>query len=126
MNLTPQLKARIFEYNILNGQLSNANDMLAKLSKDHTEHFSPIDPRYLESFFGDSIANDNFDGIAYLVNYCKRYGVDVSNFPIHKFRSGLDYYLNKRFNLSKIMTFTKFYQKYYGDLADRELEVFPR
>jgi len=52
--------------------------------------------------------------------------VDVSSFPIDKFRSGLDYYLNKKFNLSKVMTFTKFYQKYYADLSARELDAFER
>ena len=124
--LTPQIKARFFEYSLLSSHLSKCNEMLAKLAKDFTEEFSPIDSRYLESFFNDSLANDNFDGIAYLVNYCDRYNVDISRFPIHRFHSAIDYYLNKKFDLSKIMIFTKFYKKYYSDRADRELDTFER
>ena len=123
---TPQIKARIFEYSLLNGQLSVANDMLAKLSSDFTDAFSPVDTRYLEKFFSDSLNSDNFDGIAYLANYANRYNVDVGSYPLHKFRSALDYYLNKNFNLSKVMIFVKFYQKHYADRSSRELAAFQR
>ena len=124
--LTPQLRARIFEYSLLSKQFTVANDNLAKLTRDYTEALSPIDTRYLEAFFRDSLASDNIDGVAHLVNYANRYDVDVSSYPIQRFRAGLDYYLNKNFNLNKVMTFTKFYQRYYADQIDREAGQFLR
>ena len=32
----------------------------------------------------------------------------------------MDYYLNKDFNLDKVMTFIKFYQRYYADVMAKE------
>ena len=68
-----------------------------------------MDPRYLHKFFEQSLKHDNLDGVAHLVNYSERYGVDLSGFPVNNFRSAIDFYLNKKFDLSKVMTFLKFY-----------------
>ena len=57
------------------------------------------------------------DGIAHLVNYCNRYGVDTSSYPVEKFRGALDHYLNRQFDLSKVMIFVKFYQRHIADRA---------
>lgn len=81
-----------------------------------------MDPRYLQKFFEQSLKRDNLDGVAHLVNYSERYGVDLSGFPVNNFRSAIDYYLNKKFDLSKVMTFLKFYQRHMQDKARREFD----
>ena len=103
----------MFEYSVLANRLQYANDLLFKLTKDRTESLSPIDPRYLHKFFTQSLKKDNIDGVAHLVNYSERYGVDLSNYPINNFRSALDFYLNTKFDLNKVMTFVKFYQRHF-------------
>jgi len=55
--------------------------------------------------------------VAHIVNYGERYGIDMSSYPINNFRSALDYYLNKKFDLSKVMVFLNFYQKHFSDRA---------
>jgi hypothetical protein len=91
--------------------------LLVDLTKDRSEALSPIDPRFLRIFFDQSLKRDNLDGVAHLVNYSERYGTDMSNYPINNFRSALDYYLNKKFDLSKVMIFLNFYQKHFSDRA---------
>lgn len=119
---TPQIEARMFEYAVLANRPQYANDLLFKLTKDHTESLSPIDPRYLNKFFTQCLKRDNIDGVAHLVNYSERYGVDLSNYPINNFRSALDYYLNTKFDFNKVMTFVKFYQRHFSDKARREFD----
>ena len=112
----------MFEYALLAGKTSLANEILAKLATDRSGHLSPVDPRYLVQFFELSLKNDNLDGVAHLVNYSDRYGVNLGDYPIGNFRSALNYYLNKNFDLNKVMTFLKFYQKYTSDRAASEFE----
>ena len=119
---TTQIEARMFEYAVLANRPQYANDLLFKLTKDRTESLSPIDPRYLNKFFTQCLKADNIDGVAHLVNYSERYGVDLSNYPINNFRSALDYYLNTKFDLSKVMTFVKFYQRHFSDKARKEFD----
>ena len=99
----------LLEYSVLGGRTQLANSTLVKLTKDRSESLSPVDPRFLSKFFEQSLQKDNLDGVAHLVNYSERYGTDTSSLPINNFRAALDFYLNKKFDLSKIMTFMKFY-----------------
>ena len=105
---------------MLSGKPKIANDLLEKLTKDRRESLSPIDPRYLKSFYEQCLKRDNIDGIAYLVNYSARYGTDTSTYPINNFRGALDHHLNRNFDLSKVMTFLKFYQRHFADKARKE------
>ena len=74
----------------------------------------------MRKFYLESLKRDNIDGIGHLVNYSERYGVNLSSFPINNFRSSLNHYLNVEFDLSKVMTFLKFYQKHFSDKASVE------
>ena len=103
------LRARTFEYAVLSGQNSLANDLLKTLSADWMESLSPIDVRYLDKYFELCLKRDNLDGVAYLTSYCDRYSVDTSRWNLGQFRGALDYYINDRFDLNKVMIFTKFY-----------------
>jgi hypothetical protein len=105
---------------VLNGKPNIANDLLEKLTRDRRETLSPIDPRYLKQFYTQCFKRDNIDGIAYLVNYSARYGTDTSDYPINNFRGALDYHLNRNFDLNKVMTFLKFYQRHFADKARSE------
>lgn len=71
----------------------------------------------MERFFTQAIKRDNFDGIAFLTNYCENFSVDTSAWNVSQFHSAINYYLNVNFNLSKVMIFTKFYRQYYGQRA---------
>lgn len=97
--------------------MTSASKIIAKLTSDRSELLSPIDPRYLQKFFTECVKKDYIDGVAHLVNYCDRYSVDTSNYPVNSFRSALDHYLNRQFDLSKIMIFLKFYQRHINDRA---------
>ena len=44
-----------------------------------------------------------------MVNYIENRNIDISNWEMDRFRSGLDFYLNHAFNISKVLTFTRFY-----------------
>lgn len=55
IQLNSHLRARIFEYALLNGSTSLCNDILTTLSGDNTEQLSPIDPRFLSMFFEESL-----------------------------------------------------------------------
>ena len=78
-----------------------------------TELHSPISSHYLSYYLRQCLKHDKIDGVAYLVNYIERYNVDTSAMPLHKFHSMLDYYLNHNFDLSKVMTFVKFYRRFF-------------
>ena len=64
------IRARVFEYAVSTEQKDLANEMLVKLSKEKDELSSGIDKDYLKDYFNQSLKTDNFDGIAYLTNYC--------------------------------------------------------
>lgn len=64
------IRARVFEYAVNTEQKDLANEMLVKLSKEKDELSSGIDKDYLKDYFNQSLKTDNFDGIAYLTNYC--------------------------------------------------------
>lgn len=107
---TPLIRARMFEYLAVRNDVEQANTQLDRLTHDMTELESPVDPHYLRYHLNNCLKLDQIDGIAYLTNYFERYNVDVSDMPLHRFHSMLDYYLNHNFDLSKVMIFCKFYR----------------
>lgn len=82
---------------------------------------APILPEMLEKFFEQSLRSDNIDGVAYLAHYCELNDVDVSGWDINRFRSALNHYMNVDYNLSKLLTFTKFHNLYYSSRAHKVL-----
>ena len=69
-----------------------------------------------------AVKRDNFDGIAYLTNYCQNFSVDASEWNLSQFHSAINYYLNVNFNMSKVMIFTKFYRHFYACRAQKILQ----
>ena len=115
IELTPKIRGHMFEYLVLRNDFELANSQLKFLTNDMTEKHSPIDKRFLSIYLKNCLSNDKIDGIAYIVNFSRRYNVDCSKMPIHKFHSMLDFYLNHSFDMSKVMVFCKFYRKFYDD-----------
>lgn len=116
----------MFEYLVVRNDFELANTQLKQLTSDLTQSNSPIDSRYLSLYLKNCLQNDKIDGVAYLVNYCRRYNVDCSTMPLEKFHNMLDFYLNHSFDLSKVMIFGKFYKKYYEDKITHQLTKFSR
>jgi len=56
-----------------------------------------------------AVSSDDFEGLANLVGYLENYGIDINDWDMNKFRSALDFYLNHSFDLSKLLTFVRFY-----------------
>jgi hypothetical protein len=48
-----------------------------------------------------------------LINYIEKFRVDIGSWNIERFKPALDFYLNRSFNISNIMIFTKFYTNYH-------------
>jgi hypothetical protein len=80
-----------------------------------------VNTHYLDSFLKKSLKQDNIDGVAYLVNYCKSLEISTADLSVNSFRPALDYYMNKNFNLSKVMTFLKLYSTFCADRAEQVL-----
>ena len=119
--MTNGLKARACEYAIMKGNLEIANNYVSDLSnQSSTSHL--VNEEYLKEFYLKSLKWDNLDGIAHLVNYSRAHEVSLHDYKLNSFRPALDYYLNKKFNLNKIMTFLKFYGRFYQDKFYMELE----
>ena len=116
----------MFEDLVVRNDFELANTQLKTLTSDLTESNSPIDTRYLSMYLKNCLQNDKIDGVAYLVNYCRRYNVDCSKMPLDKFHNMLDFYLNHSFDLSKVMIFSKFYKKYYEDKITNQLSIFAK
>ena len=79
----------------------------------------------MKQYFELSIKQDNFDGIAYLVNYTNHHGVGIGSWNLSAFRKAMDYYINTNFNLNKVMIFMKFYTSFYNDRRAQLLESNP-
>ena len=122
ITLTDELKARVCEYSIMRGNLKMANTFISSLTTSSST-ISDINENYLKEFYKMSLKEDNLDGIAYLVNYAKEFEISLKDFNLNSFRPALDYYMNKDFNLSKVMTFLKFYDRYYQDKTLHEMEA---
>jgi len=103
--------ALLFEKNVLSNHISQANQNLRNLlqSGGAAAPFCQIPLDSLQQFFDCSLSQDNFDGLAFLINFVEQKDVDISGWDMSRFRSGLDFYLNHAFNISKILTFTRFY-----------------
>jgi hypothetical protein len=119
--MTAELKARTCEYAIMKSNLAIANNYIKELSNTaSTSHH--LNENYLKEFYSKSLKQDNLDGIALLINYASSQDVGLQDYQLNSFRPALDYYLNKNFNLSKVMTFLKFYDRYYQDKFFSELD----
>ena len=119
-----QTHALLFEKNVAADDLSQANSNLRSLlasSGDFLSASSLIPNDSLNSFFCRSISQDNFDGLASLVNYVERGQIDISDWEMGRFRSGLDFYLNHAFNISKVLTFSRFYAHHVNSTLRRSV-----
>ena len=58
--------------------------------------------------------SDNFAGLAHLLTYVEKYGVDISSWNLGSFKSALNFHLNQRPNINNVLIFTKYYTYYYG------------
>lgn len=103
----------MFEYAVLVKQKDFANTLLQQLASQPTSH-QAINAYFLEKYFTQCVKADNLDGVAHLTNYCERNGVNLSEWDISQLRTGLHYYLNVNFDLSKVLIFTKFYSAFYN------------
>jgi len=108
------IRSRVFEYAVLNSSMDLANSMLKTLGEGSIGN-TPIQPEYLKMYFEKCLKRDNFDGIAYLTNYCEKHEVNTGSWDIGSFRPALNYYLNVNYNVGKVMVFTKFYTNFYKD-----------
>lgn len=52
---------------------------------------------------------ENFDGIAYLTNYCEKHGLDMGDWDANNCRNLVNNCLNEKFDMSRVMVFNKFY-----------------
>lgn len=87
--------------------------MLKELSNQN-QCSEPVNKQMLEQYFNKCLKKDNFDGIAYLTNYCDKNKVkEIAEWNMSNFRQALNYYSNVNFNVSKVMVFNKFYTSYY-------------
>lgn len=97
--------ALLFGISLETKNIEEANIYLKKMQGGQ----SPIAKTRLEAFFNESVARDNFDGLAYLASYLETHNVNIENWNLQRFRSALSFYLNQQFNLNKILTFLRFY-----------------
>lgn len=67
-----------------------------------------------QQFYTQSLKSDNFAGLAHLLTYVEKYGVDISSWNLGSFKSALDFHLNQRPNINNVLIFTKYYTYYYG------------
>jgi len=104
--MTGTLKARLFEYLLLLKQ----TDKAIKLFKECADVDTMIDPVYIEKMYDQCLKSDRFDGLIQILTYCEKTNFDMRRLDLQAFRPALNYYLGTKFNLSKIMTFLKFYQ----------------
>jgi hypothetical protein len=112
----------MFEYGHLNQSFELSNSILKYLTKVDESY---IDPRYLRLYFEQSIKKDNFDGIAYLINYTNNHDVGIGSWNLSAFRKAIDYYINTNFNLNKVMIFMKFYTSFFSNRRAQLLESSP-
>ena len=111
-NVKPDVETHAHMFNIAleAGNIQEANLYLKKVYEhSKVNAFSPITTDQLNSFYNKSIARDNFEGLAYLINYLETQNISIASWDIGKFRSSIDFYLNHSFDLNKIFTFTRFY-----------------
>jgi hypothetical protein len=98
--------------------------MLQRLIQDGVGG-APILPEVLARFFVHALRTDNLDGVAYLSEYCRRNEVDITNWDLSAFRASLNHYMNVDFDLSKLLTFTKFHTQFYAQRAQRVFGSLP-
>lgn len=103
-------KARLFEFAAASRNNEYANQMLRQLTLDTSGYpYSLIESSTLQQFYSQSLSSDNFNGLGHLLTYIEKFGVDISQWSLGKFKSALEFYLNHKFNLTNILIFTKYY-----------------
>ena len=101
------------------GETDKATHYLKQLvSRRHQFEKSPIPTEELHGFFSTCLSEDNFDGLAHLVNLLDHCKVNINAWDMTQFGSALDFYLNHTFDLNKLFTFMRFYHRYVdGSIA---------
>ena len=62
------------------------------------------------------LQQDHYEGLSSLITYCKNNQVEIAQWPIHKFRSSVNFYLNESFALKPLLTFCGFYVQHATSL----------
>lgn len=97
------------------GDLELANEHLYEmLTSTQKSPYSLLDSSDLAPFFTKSLKSDNFDGLAHLINYVEQNDISIHEWDITRFRSALNFYLNHSFDISKLLTFVRYYVA-FGD-----------
>lgn len=114
----------LFKKNVLLERLDEATVNLVRVNQmSNIGHYSEIQNEALGQFFEQSLARDNFNGLAHLATFVEKFEIDISQWQIKKFRPALDFYLNHTPDLNKILTFTRFYIHFANSaLRDETLE----
>jgi len=96
--------------------------MIKQVGLEHSESpFSLIDSSFLNKFYQQSLQTDNFNGLGHLLTYVEKYGVDIGEWNLSKFKGALDFHLNQRFNLNNVLIFTKYYTCFHQCRLRNEL-----
>lgn len=97
------------------GDLEHANEHLYKmLTATQKSPYSLLDASDLTAFYSKSLKTDNFDGLAHLINYVEQNNISIHEWDITRFRSAVNFYLNHSFDISKLLTFVRYYVA-FGD-----------
>lgn len=97
------------------GDLELANEHLYKmLTSTQKSPYSLLSAADLTPFYTKSLKTDNFDGLAHLINYVEQNDISIHEWDITRFRSALNFYLNHSFDISKLLTFVRYYVA-FGD-----------
>lgn len=96
MEPSVEIEARIFEYAAISGAFDRANSQLNRLTKHRNaiEGVSLIDNAHLEKYFNLCVKAENLDGLAYLVHYSERHGLDIGHWDATRCRDLLENCLN--------------------------------
>lgn len=120
--MTATLRARLFEYLLLLEQNDKAVKLFKECLSEYSGDSSLIDPIYIEKFYDQCLKKDRFDGLIQILAYCEKSNFDMNRLDLQAFRPALNYYLGTKFNLSKIMTFLKYYQHTVENKAAKAFE----
>lgn len=48
-----------------------------------------------------------------MIAYVEQHQIDISSWDLNHFKSALDFYLNTKFDMNNLFTFTKFYTYFH-------------
>lgn len=105
----------LFMRDAILGELDQANEHLLKmLTSNNRSPFALLEASDLNIFYTKSLKNDNFDGLGHLINYIEQNDIQINEWDITRFRSAVNFYLNHSFDVSKLLTFVRYYVA-FGD-----------